>query len=131
MKIIIKFLIITFSLGLSAQNYTRDKKEIAKEIKARNKAVHVFNDWMRDPFITLAPDGNYYLTVTQHGDTLAGGKIVNDGVPLYKSENLIDWKFDSYIYTITKDASNASDYLAEREKINKNPTIAYKQKIDL
>lgn len=112
---------MTVSCGLFAQNYSRNIIEIAKELETHKKAVHIFDDWMRDPFITLAPDGYYYLTVTQHGDSVAGRKILNDGVPLYKSKDLADWKFDSYIYSITKDASNAADYIAERQKRNNDP----------
>ena len=121
MKVLLALTLIILSSGVSAQKYSRDKKEIANELMARNKAVHIFDDWMRDPFITLAPDGNYYLTVTQHGDSVAGRKIVNDGVPLYKSKDLINWKFDGYIYSITNYASNAADYITERQKRNNDP----------
>jgi arylsulfatase len=119
-NLIVAFLLLPF--GLYSQNYSQSKKQIAAEIEAHNKAVHVFDDWMRDPYITLAPDGYYYLTVTQHGDTVAGRKIINDGVPLYKSKDLANWRFEGYIYSITNNATNAADYITEREKRNKDTT---------
>jgi xylan 1,4-beta-xylosidase len=124
MKKIIIVLFMTVSCGLYAQNYSRSKTQISNEIKAHNKAVHVFNDWMRDPYITLGPDGNYYLTVTQKGDTVADRKIITDGIPLYKSKDLADWKFEGYIYTISNDATNAAEYSKELEKKNKENTTA-------
>ena len=117
--------IITIIISLNSyfafgQKYSKPISIIKKEIKAHNKAVHVFDDWMRDPYITIGPDGYYYLTVTQHGDSVESRKIRNDGVPLYKSKDLAQWKFERYIYTITQDATNAADYVAEREKKNKD-----------
>lgn len=102
------------------QHYSRPIPVIKKEIKAHEKAVHVFDDWVRDPYVILGPDGYYYLTVTQHGDSVDGRKIINDGVPLYKSKDLAEWKFERYIYSISNDAGNATDYLAERDKKNKD-----------
>ena len=122
MRVIITILVfISFSYGAFAQQYSRDKKEIAKEIKARNKAVHVFDDWMRDPIIMIGPDGYYYLSVTQHGKTTPDGReIIDHGVPVYRSKNLIDWKFFGYPYTI-EDAGNYEQYVKLREERNANP----------
>lgn len=122
MKSLLAFLFtLIFFVGISAQQYSVDKKIIAKDIENHQKAVHVFDDWMRDPYIVLGTDGIYYLTVTQHGDSVVGRKIINDGVPLYTSKNLADWKFDGYIYSIRKNASNAAEFIAEREKRNNDP----------
>jgi arylsulfatase len=98
MKQILIFLILTIPIFLNAQEYTQSTKDIKKAIEKHNKAVHVFHDWMRDPFITLAPDGDYYLTMTQHGETIDGRKCISIGAPLYKSKNLADWKFTGYYY---------------------------------
>ena len=37
-------------------------KETAQALKDYDRSVHLLDDWMRDPYITLAPDGWYYLT---------------------------------------------------------------------
>jgi len=109
--IILVSLIGMVESGLKAQVYTRSVKEIKKEIKAHDRAVHVFDDWQRDPFITMAPDGYYYLTMTQHGDTIDGRTVISTGAPYYKSKDLAKWEFAGYFYDINKDAGNAADYL--------------------
>ena len=35
-------------------------------LSAQIATIHPLNDWMRDPYIVLAPDSNYYLTCTQY-----------------------------------------------------------------
>lgn len=32
-------------------------KETAQALKDHDRSVHLLDDWMRDPYITLAPDG--------------------------------------------------------------------------
>ncbi len=98
-----------------AQVYSRDIDDIRKEIEAYDKAVHVFDDWMRDPYITLAPDGFYYLTMTQHGDTIDGRAVINAGAPYYKSKDMAKWEFAGYFYDIKKDATNAEKYIEKWE----------------
>jgi arylsulfatase len=121
MKIVF-FLILFFQvLGLSAQTSSRNIEDIQKEIKSHSKAVHVFDDWMRDPYIMLAPDGYYYLSVTQNGtETSNGRKIIPHGVPVYRSTDLAKWEFVGYPYTI-EDASNYKQYLQLREERKAKP----------
>ena len=38
-------------------------------LAAHQKAVHLMDDWMRDPFIELAPDGYYYLSCTRQNSS--------------------------------------------------------------
>ncbi|KJF45307.1 family 43 glycosylhydrolase [Draconibacterium sediminis] len=116
MKQILIFLILVIPTFLNAQEYTQSISTIREAIEAHEKAVHIFHDWQRDPFITLAPDGNYYLTMTQHGETIDERKCINWGAPLYKSNDLADWKFAGYYYDISKDAGNYNDYLKRWEE---------------
>jgi arylsulfatase len=51
-----------------------------KQIQAHDRAVYIQDHWMRDPYITLAPDGWYYLTGTTGADS--------DG----KWNNLLGWR---------------------------------------
>ncbi|TWU29069.1 sulfatase-like hydrolase/transferase [Novipirellula artificiosorum] len=51
-------------------------------------AVHLLSEeWMRDPYIVLHRDGNYYLTCTRLGHTTGGVQ----GIETWKSTNLTDW----------------------------------------
>ncbi len=43
---------------------TSDKAQVVADLERHDRAVHVKGGWMRDPYITLAPDGYYYLTGT-------------------------------------------------------------------
>lgn len=126
MKQILIFVILVIPTFLNAQEYSRSPQDILKAIEKHDKAVHVFNDWMRDPFITLAPNGKYYLTMTQHGDTIDGRKCISWGAPLYKSKDLAKWKFAGYYYDISKDAANYKDYVIrwderKKQKGNNDP----------
>jgi arylsulfatase len=62
--------------------------DAAQALKARDRAVHLMDEWMRDPFITLGPDGMYYLSCTRLGN-IAGGV---QGIQLWKSDDLLTWE---------------------------------------
>lgn len=114
--------LLALSLKVASQPQN-DLNKVRKEIANHTRAVHLFDDWMRDPFITIGPDGDYYLTMTQHGDTIDGRLVINHGAPLYKSKDLAEWTFEGYYYDISKDATNYNDYLKhweERSKHNGN-----------
>jgi arylsulfatase len=57
-------------------------------IAAHDRAVHIHDDWIRDPFITLQPDGWYYLT----GTTLEAGMDGIVGIYLWRSRDLANWE---------------------------------------
>lgn len=120
-KIYSLFVCTLVTLTLNSQHYTRDITTIESELKSRDKAVHIFDDWMRDPYIILGPDNYYYLTVTQHGkETPDGRKVIPHGVPVYRSKDLAIWEFVGYPYTIEY-AANYNQYLQLREERNANP----------
>ena len=43
---------------------TMAPEAIAAGLAAHDRALHIKTGWIRDPFITLGPDGDYYLTGT-------------------------------------------------------------------
>jgi arylsulfatase len=69
---------------------------------------------MRDPYITVGPDGWYYLTATQYDNEAKG-----EGFPLWKSNDLVNWLYLGIPYTL-KNASNYQQYrdaLIEKNKL--------------
>jgi arylsulfatase len=61
----------------------------AERIAAHDSAVHILDDWIRDPYIYLADDGYYYLTGTtvQPNDPREASEPYNTGLPATSSEN--------------------------------------------
>jgi xylan 1,4-beta-xylosidase len=88
-----------------------DTTALARVIAAHDRAVHVLDVWMRDPYITPGPDGAYYLTGTtaEPGDPRwpadrynagldnpigkpdAPPSIVGGRVRVWRSDNLFAW----------------------------------------
>ncbi len=70
---------------------------------------------MRDPNITLGPDGNYYLVGTTDpapGYTTIGAKdpssqmwTVNDGIRMWKSPDMVHWQSLGLIWSLDKDGT--------------------------
>ncbi len=89
---------------------TDDLAGIRKLLEKHNSAVHIFNDWMRDPYITIGPDGFYYLTCTQQAAEITHRPAVSNGIPVYRSSDLAKWEYIGTPYTID-DAVNNNDYL--------------------
>ncbi len=86
--------------------------ELLETIEKHEKAVHPMDDWMRDPYIILGPDDQYYLTATtQINETRSRS------VPVWKSDNLADWEFVGFPYTID-DASNLDSFERRLEERN-------------
>ena len=81
------------------------RAEIEAGLKSRDRALHIKQDWIRDPFITLGPDDFYYLTGTtpNPGDPreqsnpyntgLTQTSIVGSVVQVWRSKDLIDWEY--------------------------------------
>jgi beta-xylosidase len=77
------------------------------------KAVRpLFDYWMRDTYVMLAPDGYYYLTGTTATPNrkFPTGNIhcwdYNDGLYLWRSKNLKKWEFRGLIWSFEKDAAD-------------------------
>ena len=81
-----------------------NKKEIAEGLKSHDRALHIKDGWIRDPYVFLAPDGYYYLTGTTpnprdpreaaepHNTGLGRGSIVGYHMQLWRSKDLITWE---------------------------------------
>jgi xylan 1,4-beta-xylosidase len=106
-------LLLLFSIKLTAQKAKHDPDQIRKDLNSRSKAVHIFDDWMRDPYITIGPDGFYYLTCTQYTDATENIKQ-----RIYKSNDLVSWEAQDFYYSL-QDATHYDDMVKAREERNK------------
>ena len=90
----------------------KNKQEKLAAIKAYDRAVHIKDGWIRDPYIFIGPDGYYYLTGTtpNPGDpreaqdkynlglttyAVAMGKqpsIVGYKIRVWRSPDLVEWE---------------------------------------
>lgn len=62
---------------------------------AQIASIHPLDDWMRDPYIVLAPNSNYYLTCTQYTKDSENIKM-----PVYKSSDLKKWEFVGFNFSL-------------------------------
>lgn len=82
--------------------------EIKKGIQSHDRALHVLDGFMRDPYIILWPDGYYYLTGTT-GGIPEGYDILNVGLKpklidpwkmrVWRSKDLVEWESFGSPYT--------------------------------
>ncbi len=89
-----------------------DRATIEKGLKTHDRALHLRNDWIRDPYIILGPDDYYYLTGTtpnpddprQHKDPFNNGlnatSVVGNVVRIWRSKDLVDWEYLGEPYTL-------------------------------
>jgi len=61
-----------------------------------NRAIHLLDNWMRDPYIILAPDDWYYLSCTRLSH-IEGGK---QGIQVWRSRDLAKWENLGAIWTV-------------------------------
>jgi hypothetical protein len=89
-----------------------DAETIRAGLKSRDRALYIKAGWIRDPYITLGPDDDYYLTGTQPSENdpreaedpynigLGKASIVGEQVRLYRSRDLIGWESLGVRYTL-------------------------------
>ncbi|MDB5109011.1 MAG: glycoside hydrolase family 43 [Mucilaginibacter sp.] len=72
----------------------------------------ILNVWLRDTYVTLGPDGYYYMTGTTaaSGRQFANGRIhcwdYNDGIYLWRSKDMHTWKQLGLVWSFDKDAAD-------------------------
>lgn len=97
-----------------------DSTNIQSGLERRDRAIHLLDDWIRDPYIVLGPDGWYYLTGTtaNPGDPRNETERYNIGLDyqeqqlrnrpsivgwkmkLWRSHDLIDWEYLGTPFTL-------------------------------
>jgi hypothetical protein len=88
-----------------------DAQTIRDGLKSHDQALYIKSGWIRDPYITLGPDGYYYLTGTQPNENdpreaenpynlgLGDDSIVGGQVRVSRSKDLIEWEELGVIFT--------------------------------
>ena len=80
------------------------RAEIEAGLKSHDRALYIKQGWIRDPYIKLGPDDNYYLTGTtpnpddprEQSDPynigLGPESIVGTAVQVWRSRDLVAWE---------------------------------------
>lgn len=92
------------ALFASAARAATPAAEARAALAARNRAVHVHDTWVRDPYIEIGPDGLYYYTGTtqmpeqprstesQLNTGLGPQSLVGSLVRVWRSADLVTWE---------------------------------------
>ena len=96
----------TFSFGIQPVVLPK-AKEIKTALVAHNRAIHVKDGWIRDPYIVKSPDGFFYFTGTTQlstrkelpEDRYTSGKVGYE-VQAWKTKDFIHWKSMGVIYSL-------------------------------
>ncbi len=95
------------------------RDEIAAGLRSHDRALHIKEGWIRDPYIVLGPDDFYYLTGTtpkpggprEQADPLNTGlgseSIVGAAVQVWRSKDLSDWEYVGAPFTLANDSRHA------------------------
>ncbi len=97
--------LVLFALIASLPSFAAmDEAAIAKGVKTHDRALHITDGWIRDPYICRAPDGYYYLTGTtplpddkrqvadKYNPGIGKNSIVGYKVCVWRSEDLVRWE---------------------------------------
>ncbi len=98
-------------------------KEIKDGLKSHDRALFIKQHWIRDPYIILGPDDYYYLTGTTpapgdpreqtdpYNTGLGDTSIVGPKVQVWRSKNLIKWKYLGAPYSLDDSYRKSNDLL--------------------
>lgn len=84
--------------------------QIAAKFKSRDQAIHLMDDWMRDPFIVKGSDGLFYLSCTRL-DHVPGKK---QGIEIWRSKDLQAWEYVGVPWSI-EDSAWLPEVIAKTE----------------
>jgi len=92
---------------------------LQRALERHDKAVRVFGGTMRDPFVTLAPDGYYYLACTRPLKTFPNSL---PGMQFFRSKDLVIWEKLSPIWE-AKDSEYGRELMDAAAKRNTHAGI--------
>lgn len=122
MKTVITLIIASFMVISTVANAALAPAVIKAGLEAHNRALHIKDGWIRDPYIVLGPDGYYYLTGTTPNPNdprelddpynsgldnpsitgSAAPSIVGSVVRLWRSADLTQWEDLGIILSMTE-----------------------------
>ncbi len=82
-------IVILYCWPVVIQAQSQSERDIRNALEKHDKAVRVFGGTMRDPFVTLAPDGYYYLASTRPRNVFPDGM---PGMQFFRSRDLVGWE---------------------------------------
>jgi arylsulfatase len=103
--------------AVAAVDPAMSRAEIEAGLKSHDRALHIKEGWIRDPYITRGPEDFFYLTGTTinaddsrertdpYNVGLGTESAVGDTVRLWKSKDLIDWEPLGVIFDLKQDSA--------------------------
>lgn len=106
----IAFIAVASSLNAMEREKYGDADTNDKELRVPKFVKPAFDYWMRDTWVTLGPDGYYYMTGTTADPerTFVGQTHCwdwNDGLYLWRSKDMKKWKSMGLIWSMSKDGT--------------------------
>ena len=104
--------VLAFVLGLGLGRVSAADTDVQAALAAHDRAVHLHDTWVRDPYIILGPDGWYYYTGTTQRSTqeqsaaarlntgLGPTSLVGWRVHAWRSRNLVEWEDLGAIFSL-------------------------------
>ncbi|MEM7316513.1 MAG: sulfatase-like hydrolase/transferase [Planctomycetota bacterium] len=86
------------------------RQRLRRAIRRHDRAVQLFDEKIRDPFVMRGPDGHFYLTGTTAG-THWGDSV---GIQLWKSKNLVDWENKGLVWNLNQDGKSQTSWHFDR-----------------
>ena len=107
---VIAFMGVAASCNAGEKGKYGDADTSNKELRVPKSVKPVFDYWMRDTWVTLGPDGYYYMTgTTSDPNRKFVGQVHcwdwNDGLYLWRSKDLKNWESRGLIWSMEKDGT--------------------------
>jgi len=121
------------TVSISSLDAAETPDEMRAGLVARDRAIHVLDGWVRDPYIILGPSGFYYYTgttqmpeqqspETRYNTGLGPTSRVGWHVRVWRSRDLITWESLGSPYTL----KDTIWYQTEREVFDKAPQVQWR-----
>jgi len=114
MKIILFFLLLTFIFSPEGKltSSISSPEQIKQAMASHDRAIHVKDGWIRDPYIIQSPDGFFYLTGTTQSASLketpenkyniglGDSSLVGYELQAWKTKDFIQWESFGVPFTL-------------------------------